>query len=218
MPEGTDSRLRLCEHVNNKIHHQTDVVSHQLRNRSSGRSPWLPEYLTETHLEFKIKLSSLEHQFVKKQQDLFLHSWTAIVAKNVADVVGRTIRLLPRVSRRGVGERQQGRHWHGWTVSGHACGDLREQWGEAEVGYVRGDSRWVGDGHRWHIRKQGEAGLAKTHRTRRGEDGAKAVVERRSAALVGARAGKHLVGKVLEGDVAGKAGVSRWRIRRVEGG
>lgn len=63
------------------------------------------------------------------------------MAQNVADVVGRTIGLLARLSRRGVGERQQGRHWHGRTISGHSCGDLREQRSEAEVRYVRGDSR-----------------------------------------------------------------------------
>lgn len=83
---------------------------------------------------------------------------------------------------------------------------------------MRGDSRRVGDRHRGHIWEQGEAGLAKTHRARRGKDRAEAVVERRSATLVCTWAGEHLVGKVLEGDIAGEAGMGSWRIGRIEGG
>lgn len=140
------------------------------------------------------------------------------MAQDVADVVGGTIWLLAGVSGRRVGQGQKGRHWHGRAVGGHAGGDLREQGGQAEVGYVRGNSRGVGYRHRRHVWKQGEAGLSKTHRTRRGKDRAEAVVERRCTALVGTRAGKHLVGKILQGDVTGEAGVRSWRIGGVEGG
>lgn len=92
------------------------------------------------------------------------------MAQNVADVVGRTIRLLARVGRCGVRERQQGRHWHGRAISGHAGGNFRKKRGQAEVGNVRGDSRRVGDRHRGHFWKQWETGLTKTHRAWRGEN------------------------------------------------
>lgn len=63
------------------------------------------------------------------------------MAQDMADVVGGAVGLFARVGGRGVGERQQGRHGHGRAVGGHARGDLWEQRGEAEVGYVWRDSR-----------------------------------------------------------------------------
>lgn len=80
-----------------------------------------------------------------------LDGGAAVMAQNVANVVCGTIGLLARVGSRGVGERQQGRHGHGGAIGRHARGNLREQRGEAEVGYVRGDARRVCDGHRRHV-------------------------------------------------------------------
>ena len=138
------------------------------------------------------------------------------MAEDVADVVRGPVCLLARVSGRGVGQRQQRGHGHGGAVAGHCCGDLWEQRGEAEIGQVRRDARRVGHGHGGHLGQQGEAGLAEAHGAWGGQDGAEAVVEGCGASLVATGAGEHLIGEVLQWDVAGQAGVGRRGIGRVE--
>lgn len=78
------------EHVNN----QTDMVSfHQ-----EVLHHHFVEHLKKTNLKLKMKVFTSEHQLIKMQQDVSSHSRAAVMAQNVADVVGGTIGLLARVS------------------------------------------------------------------------------------------------------------------------
>lgn len=91
-----------------------DVMYHVYQHRNCSYFLNLLRKFKRTRcLKQKIKLFIPGHQFIDMQQELSSHGRAAVVAQDVADVVGGAIGLFARVGGRGVGERQQRRHGHG---------------------------------------------------------------------------------------------------------